>query len=89
MARDTAECMESRICQLLLKNSEAVLEQEDSSIAVQCFSYSIAALVPLVFNTQLINSRLHAFAKSFANQLVGVTILIISNSVCAGPMCML
>ena len=64
LARETIECIESRICQLLLKtrgSSEAVLEQEDISKVVQCFSYSIASFVPLVFNTQPTKSGLHTF----------------------------
>ena len=62
--RRSNACIESRICQLLLKtrgSSEAVLEQEDTSKVVQCFSYSIASFVPLVFNTQPTKSGLYTF----------------------------
>ena len=92
LARETVECIESRICQLLLKtrgSSEAVLEQEDISKVVQCFSYSIASFVPLVFKhnrPNLDSIHFHWGGKSLANQLVGVTTQYSFISVRAGAM---
>ena len=68
-------------------SSEAVLEQEDTSKVVQCFSYSIASFVPLVFNTQPTKSGLHTFPLRLANQLVGVTTQYSFISVRAGATC--
>ena len=73
-----------------------MLEQEDTSKVVQCFSYSIASFVPLVFNTQPTKSGLHTFplrrqiaqysfisvrAGTMYIQFYGIKIMFRSNTV--------